>query len=455
MQKFDLIVIGAGSGLNVAAEALERGWKVAVIENGPMGGTCLNRGCIPSKMLIHHADVAQTIRDSQRFHIKSKIARIDFKKIVREVNSHVDEEAAGILAGWKNASNGKVFQATARFTGGRTLQAGSAIIQGKNIVIAAGCRPSIPPIPGLAGTPFLTSDDALRLEKQPKTMAILGGGYIAAELAHFFGALGTKVTIIQRNRLLVPDEDEEVAQAFTKEFSKRYAVHLEHVIEKVAYKNKAFTLSIAKKEGGGKKTIKADQLLIATGRIPNSDWLHVKEAGVEVNEHGFVKTNPFLETTAPNVWALGDIVGNYMFKHSANYEAEIVANNLFHAEHKRSVDYTAMPHAVFSNPPMAGVGKTEQELKAENTHYSKAVYPYAHTGMGGALKDSTGFVKVLAEPETGKVLGCHILGYEAPTLLHEVLVLMRNHPNPVQAMQNTIFIHPALSEVVQRAFYQV
>ncbi len=455
MKKFDLVVIGAGSGLNVASKASAKGWKVAVIEEGPMGGTCLNRGCIPSKILIHNADIIETIQSAKKFGISAKLTGIDFKKIVSYSNNIVDKEAKEIEQGIRETENMELFKQRAEFVGNRTLKVGKETVFGEHVVIAAGTRPAVPPIQGIEKTGYITSDEALRLKKLPKSMIVVGGGYIAAELAHFFGALGTKITIVQRNKRLVPDEDEEIAGHFTKIFSKKYKVFLEHTANSAKKKGKRFVLQISKKDGTGKKTVSAEQLLIATGRIPNTDLLKVEKAGVQANKSGFVKVNEFLETSAKNVWAFGDIAGIFLFKHSANWEAQYVFHNLFHPEQKKQVDYTAMPHAVFSSPQVAGVGATEQELKEKGVAYAVGKLPFSKTGMGQALKDTEGFAKVLVSKETGKILGFHIIGHDAANMLHEVLVAMKAGNASIDAITKTVHIHPALSEVVQRVFYKI
>lgn len=444
MQNFDLIVIGAGSGLNVSSAAAEMGMKVAVVEKGPMGGTCLNRGCIPSKIIIHSADVAETIRKSKLFGINSKISSIDFKKITSRASNIVDKDAREIEEGIKEDKNTTLFKTEARFISERTLKVGKETIKGEKIIIAAGTRPSIPPVEGLKDVDFITSDEALRLKKQPKTMTILGGGYIAAELAHFYGALGTKINIIQRNRLLIPNEDEEISSEFTRIFSRKYNVLTNFDAKSVMKKNGKFVVIVE-----GKKKLVSDQLLVATGRVSNTDILDVKKTNVETDEKGFIKTNDYLETTAKNIWALGDIVGKFLFKHSANLEAQYVYSNAI-LNKKIKVDYNAMPHAIFSSPQIAGVGLREQDLKEKKMDYAVGRYSYINSGMGLALQDNEGFVKIFADKKTFKILGCHILGTDASTLIHEVIVAMKARLT-VNDIDKAVHIHPALSEVVQRA----
>ena len=447
MQTFDLIVIGAGSGLNVSSAAAEIGMKVAVVEKGPMGGTCLNRGCIPSKIIIHSADVAEAIKNSALFGIKSTISSVDFKKITSRASNLVDREAREIEEAIIEDKNTTLFKAEAKFISDRTLKVGNETIKGDKIIIAAGTRPSVPNIEDLKDVDYITSDEALRLKKQPKAMTILGGGYIAAELAHFFGALGTKINIIQRGKLLIPNEDEEISQKFTEIFRKKCNVLTEFDAKKVSKNGNKFIVEAEGKKS--KKKLISDQLLVATGRIPNTDILDVKKTNVETNEKGFIKTNEYLETTAKNIWALGDIAGKYLFKHSANLEAEHVYYNAVQNK-KIKVNYSAMPHAIFSSPQIAGVGLREQDFRDKKIDYATGKYEYIKSGMGLALQDNDGFVKVFADRKSRKIIGCHILGTDASTLIHEVIVAMKAGLQ-ADAIQNAVHVHPALSEVVQRA----
>ena len=447
MQSFDLIVIGAGSGLNVSSSAAEMGMKVAVVEKGPMGGTCLNRGCIPSKIIIHSADVAETIRKSKSFGINSRINSVDFAKITSRASNLVDKESGEIEEAIIEDKNTTLFKEEAKFIGDRTLKVGIKTIKGDKVIIAAGTRPFVPPIEGLSEVGYITSDEALRLKKRPKAMTIIGGGYIAAELAHFYGALGTRINIIQRRNFLIPEEDEEISQKFTKIFKKKYKVLTEFNAKKVYKKGGKFIVEAENKKT--KRKLISDALLVAAGRIPNTDILDVNKTNVEVDDKGFIKTNEYLETTAKNIWALGDIVGRYLFKHSANLEAEYVYYNAV-LNKKIKIDYAAMPHAIFSSPQIAGVGLREQDLSEGKMGYAVGRYEFIKSGMGLALQDDEGFVKIFADRKTRKILGCHILGSDASTLIHEVIVAMKAGLE-VDSLSKAVHIHPALSEVVQRA----
>jgi mycothione reductase len=450
MQKFDLIVIGSGSGLDVANAAVQSGLKVAVVERSKMGGTCLNRGCIPSKLLIHSADIVEMIKNAETFGITIEGYSINFEKIVERVNGIIDPDSENIQNAFKYVTNPKLFQVECKFVGQKMIQVGEETITADKILIACGSRPSIPKIKGLEGSGFITSDEALRLKKQPRILTILGGGYIATELAHFFGALGTKVNIVQRRNILLPNEDEEISQKFTTMFAKKYDVYAGYQASEVFKKDGNFHLIVKNQEEKSIELV-SDELLVAIGRTPNTDTLDLEKTGVKVNEKGHVITDEYLETTTEGIFALGDAVGRYQFKHSANHEAQYAYTNIVRPEHKIPVDYTAMPHAVFSSPQIAGVGLTEQELKKNGINYQKSVYSYIDTAMGEALDDKDGFVKFLVEKETRKILGCHIIGTDASILIHEVLVPMRSGDGTIDSITQTITIHPALSEVVARA----
>ncbi|HXV47068.1 MAG TPA: dihydrolipoyl dehydrogenase [Nitrososphaera sp.] len=447
MQEFDLIVIGSGSGLDVANVVAQEGKRVAIIEKGRMGGTCLNRGCIPSKLLIHSADVMETIKTAGQFGVNVTGFSVDFEKIVNRTNGIVDSDSDGIRQAFSQIENPKLFPDECRFVGEKTISVGGQTIKADKILIASGTRPAIPKIEGLEGSGFITSDEALRLKKQPRVLTIIGGGYVAAELAHFFGSLGTKINIIQRRDILLPDEDEEVARKFTDMFSKKYSIHLGYHTQSVSKSGGTFTV-VAKNSPSRKIEVESDQLLIATGRTPNSDTLDLGKTGVKTDSAGFIAVDNHLETNVKGIFALGDAVGRYLFKHAANHEAQYAYYNLTH-DKKIPVDYTAMPHAVFSWPQVAGAGYTEQELKQNNIQYSKAIYLYIRTAMGEAIEDRDGFVKLLASKE-GKILGCHIIGSQASILIHEVLVAMKLGAG-VNSIVRTVHIHPALSEVVSRA----
>lgn len=449
MTKFDMMVIGSGSGLEVSSEAADRGLSVAVVEHGPFGGTCLNRGCIPSKMLIHSADVMETIRRAELFGIKAQGVDVDWDFIMKRAVDTVDSDATAVEEGNRQHPNITVFKETGRFVGRKTLEVGDERITAETIVIAAGTRPRILDIDGLGDISFMTSDEALRLPKQPRKLIIMGGGYIAAELAHFFGALGTDITIVYRGPRLLRQEDDDVASRFTEVYERRFNLLLNTHVRRAQRNNDGISLEVT--QDGQAHTLTADTFLLAVGRVPNSDILEVEKTGVETDSGGFVRTNEYLETNVSGIWALGDIVGRYLLKHSANLEAAYVAHNIFNASDMVAVDYHAMPHAIFASPQVASVGPTERVAREKGLNYVVSTYDYYDTAYGASIEDKDGFVKALADKETGKILGCHIIGSEASMLIQEVVNAMRMRLD-ARAITQSIYVHPALPEVVQRAF---
>ena len=456
MRKFDLIVIGGGSGLNVASHAARKGLSVALIEPGPLGGTCLNRGCIPSKMLIETAEVAETIRRAGAFNIQAEIKGVDFPGIIARTMEFIDEEAAGIEEAVKANPKYTLFKKFAQFTGPKKLMVGDEEIEGEKIVIAAGTRPTVPPITGLDKTAFHSSDTIFRLPQLPARIVFIGGGYISCEMASFFGNLGSEITVIDRGELLVSNEDEEVAAKFTEVFSSQYRVVKNATVKQVAGPppGQEGEVTVTVEVSGQTQEIKGDVLFVAAGRVPNTDTLKCGEAGFKLMEKGYLEVNEYLETSVPGVWALGDIVGKAPFKHGANWEAKHVILNALE-DKKTAVDYRVMPHAIYSSPQVAGVGMREQDLKEKKIEYTVGKYPYIKTGMGKALQDEDGFVKILADPKTRKILGAHILGTDASILIHELVVVLAAAGGDLDAVKNSIHIHPSLSEVVQRAVNSV
>ncbi len=447
MRKFDVLVVGSGAGLEVVSFAAEKGMSVALVEEGPLGGTCLNRGCIPSKMLIHSADVAETIKNSEKFGIKSKIEGIDFASIVKRVSHSVDHDSSGIEQAIKSGNNPLLYKVRGKFISPKKMQVGEEQIEAEKVFIVGGTRPSISPLPGLETTPYLDSTKALRLERQPEHLVVIGGGYIAAELAHFFGSLGTKVTILVRGNLMLNNEDEEIAKWFTDEFSKKHEILFKSQADSVSYRNEKFNIKL----NDGKK-LEADQLLVVMGRAPNTDILDVKATGVEVDDKGYIKVNDYLETNVNGIFAFGDIVGILPFRHTANDQVGFAIRNAF-TDKKVPFDYFAIGHAVFSSPQVGGVGKTEQELKKDGIKYKVGKAELKDTAMGGALQEN-GLAKVITDETGEKILGVHIVGPQASVLIHEAIVAMKAN-GTVGAITNSVYIHPALSEWLQRAFFAI
>lgn len=449
-RSYDVLVIGSGGGTKISTPASKLGLKAAIIEKDRLGGTCLNRGCIPSKMLIHPAEVAHAIKDADRYFIRQKGFEVDFTDLVRATAETIDAESDSILPGYRKNDNLDYYHGTARFVGPRTVQVRGFELTAEKVYIAVGSRPYIPPIPGLAGTPYMTSTEALRLEKQPKRLIVLGGGYIAAELSFYYAALGTEVHTLVRS-IMLRGTDTEVREHFEECFDKRvHGLHIGYLPEQVVYEDGIFKVSCVHREREERLVLEAEELLVSTGVVPNSDTLDLEKAGVAVDDAGFIKVDDHLRTSAPNTWALGDVVGNYMFRHSVNLEGEYLFRTTVAEPTDEAVDYGAMPFAVFASPQVAGVGETEEELKARGADYVVGRRNYAASAMGMALRSNEGFVKLLVDRKDRRILGCHIVGHEASVLLHQVITLMQLKGTLDQLLATT-FIHPALNEIVRNA----
>src|SRR3989344_4958697 len=384
-REFDAIVIGAGSGLKISSRLAEVGLKVAVVDEGGFGGTCLNRGCIPSKMLIHTADVLDVIKRAQIFGIKAKAIGIDWRGIQKRVWKVIDGDARELEQANRKTKGITVYKKRASFIGIKELKVGNELIMADKIFICAGTRPVVPPFTGLENVHYETSDSVMRLKKQPRSMIILGGGYIAVELGHFFASLGTNVTMINRSGLLLRNEDEEISAKFTELAKDQFDLRLDTNVLEVYKKGNKVYVDAEKNKKRSKAA--ADALLVATGRKPNSDILDVGKTNVKITNDGYVAVNEFMETNVDGIWAIGDIAGKFLFKHSANMEAEVCARNALNPGSKREANYTAMPHAVFASPQVAGVGMTEHELKQKKITYSAGKHLYEHTGMGRAIEE--------------------------------------------------------------------
>lgn len=328
---------------------------------------------------------------------------------------------------------------------------GVKVIKGKTIFIVSGARPFVPSVRGIETVPYLTNESALQLTKRPESMIILGGGYIAAEFAHFFEAMGTRVTIFQRNMRLVPDEEPEVSEALRKALVRRMEIHTN--TEVVDVRNSDHGVIVITRDRDGKRLEhSAQHLLLASGRKSNADLLKVENTGIKVDERGYIVVDEFFETSKKDIWAFGDAIGKKMFRHSANHEAELVWHNAVHGKKSR-LNYLTVPHAVFSYPEIASVGLTEQEavklMGKQEVLVGKAMY--TDVARGEAMRETEGFTKAVVHGKSGKILGYHIIGPQASILIQEVVNVMAAESN-LWAVAKGMHIHPALSEVVLKAF---
>jgi mycothione reductase len=447
MEKYDVIVIGSGSGMVVVEEALSHGLKIALVDKGPTGGTCLNTGCIPSKMLIYAADMIVEAQEAKKIGVTADIKNIDFKFIMERMRKNVSGYRDRMRTGLTEVKNLDFYQGEAQFVQDYMLEVNSMRISGKKICIASGSRTLIPPIKGLDDIGYLTNETLLQLKERPQSMIIIGGGYIAVEYGHFFAAMGTKVTILEMASRLVLNEEPAISELLKKKLSQRMAVHTNTLVEEVKAGNGNCVVVAKDSNTGDRKEFKAQKVLVAVGRRSNADILKVENTGVETDSRGYLKVDEYMETSKKNIFAVGDANGQQMFTHVANREAGVAANNMLH-DSREKMNYVAAAHAVYSHPQIASVGLTEENAKKGHS-LLVGVAKYAQIAKGEAMMEEDSFAKAIVDKETNKILGFHIIGPNAPELIQEVVDTMEAGGTTDNIMSG-IHIHPALSELVQQ-----
>lgn len=501
MKHYDVIVIGTGAANIVTDAALLQGLSIAIIERGRFGGTCLNRGCIPTKVMVTAANTIREMSDALHIGVYADNIHLDWD-VLSERLWHKVNESFGIKPYYESYHNIDIYEGTASFIDKKAvrvaLNSGGAVeLDGEKIFIGTGGRTKIPNFPGLADVGYITSETFFGPaypEAPYESLIILGGGPIGCEFAHAFDAAGTRVTIVQHNVRLLPKEDEAVSAFLLKQFQ-TYGIDVrlnQDTISVVKEGNKK-VLTIRNRTTGEEQTVRAEEILVAPGIVPMTDLLHLEHTDVQTDSRGYILTNEFLETTAPGIWALGDVNGEAPFRHKANYEAEILAHNLFSGrrpEQWRWAQYDVVPAVTYTYPEAAHVGLTEaQALKAGYT-VETAINHYSASAKGYALgyepgNDNDGFIKLVIDSQTKHVLGAHIIGKEASILiqpfinllncgLHTLqpihpefgsktaqtlreLPLTRNlDPKSVYTISETMTPHPSLSEVTMwtRYYYE-
>ena len=457
MENYDLIVIGTGSAMNYINPIIDSNPKmrVAVIDKDEPGGICLTRGCIPSKILLYPAELLREIEIASSFGIKLEIKNIDFLAIMERMRRKIGEDIEAIKEGLTENPYLDYYHESAEFVSPYTLKAGEKTLHSEMIFLCPGSKPAIPPVKGLEEAGYLTSDTVLKLTECPKKLAILGASYIAAEYGLFFSAMGAEVTIIGRNSRFLPNEEPEISKLAMMRMSKYMQIITNHEAIEVRKEDNGQKTVIAKEINSGQELkIIADEILVATGRDPNTDILHPERAGIKTDIKGWILVNEYLETSQPNIWAFGDANGKYLLKHVGNYESGIVFLNAIMKE-KVMADYHAVPHAVFSYPEIAGVGMSEREAveKYGEKRILIGLKFFEDTAKGSAMEIRDYFVKVILDAEEDKILGAHIIGPQASVLIHQIIPLMYTESRSPEPIMQAMDIHPSLSEVVTRAFY--
>lgn len=454
METYDIAVIGTGSG-NTILDDRFAGKRAALCEQGAFGGTCLNVGCIPTKMFVYAAEVATTIRHAARYGVDAHVDRVRWDDIVSRIFGRIDPVSLTGEDYRRSSPTTDMYSEHTRFgpvqPDGRYLlrTAAGDEFTAERVVIAAGARPTIPDAILQSGLHYQTSDTIMRIPELPEHLVIVGSGFVAAEFAHIFSALGVRVTLVVRGGRLLRHSDDTICERFTRLAAAKWELRTHRNV--VGGTNLVSGVALQLDDGS---TLNADLLLVATGRVANGDLLDAEQAGVDV-ENGRVVVDEYQRTSARGIFALGDVSSPYQLKHVANHEARVVRHNLLcdwdDTGSMAATNHRYVPSAVFTDPQLAAVGLTENQAIAQGFDISVAIQNYGDVAYGWAMEDTTGFVKLIAERRTGCLLGAHIMGPQASSIIQPLIQAMTFGLTAPQMARDQYWIHPALPEVIENA----
>lgn len=434
--------------MNVVHRAAGKGWKVAIVESSHLGGTCINVGCIPSKTLIYSARVMHEVRNAARYGVLTEPPQADWPAMVKRKDRLVGRIRS---RGYKNVErNDKItlYEGEGTFSGPHELSVNGEAITADKIVIAAGARTAVPPVPGLDQLDYLTSTSLMEMEGLPESLLVIGGGIIALEFSQMLTRLGVEVTILQRNRRLAPMLEEEIS-AEIGELLKKEGVTVKTGVNITSVGKDGGKVYAVDESEGKPERYNAEKLLVAAGRVPNSDRLKVDRAGIETDDQGFIKVDSSFRASVEGVWAIGDINGGPMFTHRAWHDGLLLSRHLIDGLEINN-EGRLIPFAVFTDPEIAGVGLGEQQAYEAGYSIKIQRFPFAYQGRALAVEKLDGFVKLVVNKNEGKILGAHIIGPEAGELIHELIAAIRFGAT-VDDLRDMMHIHPTLSEAINNA----
>ena len=461
IEKYDLAIIGSGSGNSLITPYWDDK-KVAIIDSGVFGGTCLNVGCIPTKMFAYPAQLASTPQGAARLGVDMKFESADWPGIRDRIFSRID----AISAGGKNYRDVELEHTTliteeVHFSGPKqlTTQTGR-VLEADNIVIAAGSRPTLPSVPGVHLPGVHTSETVMRLPELPKRIIIVGGRFIGSEFAAVFAGLGSEVIQVNRSGRLLSSHDNTIADEFTRVAGEQWQLEMNQTLHSIEQDGDQLRVNVSE-TGENLNEISSsytsDVVLLATGREPNTDRLNLEAAGIDTF-NDFIARDEYLRVLSEGepvegVWAIGDIANEQMLKHVANHEQRVVSHNMEHPDNMKAETLHAIPAGVFTRPQIASVGLTEDEARTQygSESITMKIQAYGDTAYGWAMEDADGFVKLIANKSTGKILGAHIMGSEASNLLQPLTMAMSFGMTAHQMARGQYWIHPAMAEVVENA----
>lgn len=442
MSSYDAIIVGSGQGgTPLAVKLAEEGWKTALIEKEHLGGTCVNVGCTPTKTMVASAGAADVAERSESLGVKADVT-VDFERVLQRK----DEIVSNFREGQRKRTDVDhldVHKAEARFVDDRELDVDGETLTAERIVLNVGLRPMIPPIDGLDKVDYLTSTGLLDVDSLPDRLVIIGGGYVGCEFAQMFSRFGSDVTILQATDHLLDREDEDVSEEVESVF------HEEGVSVKTDFR----VTSVRQREGeitveAEGDTVSGNELLVAAGRRPNTDRLNLEATDLETDDRGFLDVNDHFETGVEGVWAIGDVTGNAPFTNVSYHDHQILYEDWLEGGSERArPGERNVPFAVFTDPPVAGVGLNEKEARQGDLEYTAATTPMDHVARGIESGETDGLLKVLADPESGRILGASLMGMHADDVIHTFTALMDANTT-VDVLEDMVCVHPAVSEAL-------
>jgi len=455
IEQYDAIVVGSGqAGTPLSSALAGAGLKTALVEREHVGGTCINEGCTPTKTMVASARVAYLAQRGSDYGVRTGAVSVDQARVRQRKRDIVNSFRGGNEKRLKSTANLDLICGTGSFTGPKTLtvrmhDGTERTLAGEKIFINAGTRAGVPKIAGLDGVPFLDNKSIMELDAVPEHLLVLGGGYIGVEFGQMFRRFGSRVTIVQLSQRLLAREDADVADEVGKIFAEDgIEVLFNAKAERVSVGGGKIRVEVA--VDGQKQTIEGSHLLVATGRVPNSDWLNLRAAGIANDERGFIKSNNRLETNVPGVWALGDIKGGPAFTHISYDDFRVIRSNVIEKK-DRTIDGRLVPYTVFSDPQLGRVGLTEEEARRSGKKIRVFQMPMASVARAVEMDESRGFMKAVVDAESEQILGAAVLGIEGGEIMALFEMAMMGHV-PWTALRDGIFAHPTLAESVNNLF---
>ncbi len=443
MTSHDAIIIGSGQAGNPLAQKLaDLGWSVALVEREHLGGTCVNTGCTPTKTMIASAQVAHYARHAGRWGVRTGEVSVDLPAVVARKERVVNQWRAGQEKKVRERPTLRLYRGAARFVGPRQVRVGDDVLDGKRVFINTGTRPAVPPLEGLDRVRYLTNASLLDLRELPEHLLVLGGGYIGLEFGQMFRRFGSRVTVVHRGTEVLPREDADVAGELRRALeAEGIRFLLDARATRVEERDGRPVLTV---EAGRREELHGSHLLVATGRRPNTDDLGLEAAGVEVTREGFVRVNNRLETTAPGVWALGDVKGGPAFTHISFNDYQIVYANLVE-DKDLTTDHRPVPYAVFTDPQLGRVGLTEREARASGRKLKIGTMPVAWVARAIERDETAGLMKIVVDADTDRILGAAVLSAEGGELV-QILGFVMLAGAPSALLKGAVYIHPTLAE---------